>query len=99
MLMGVKDRQIQVRSSKNYVSLTPPNRRQVHDRHHSLYHFPLITKRKQVKPTMDSMKLTSPKWYGVKLLRNKGLSAGVFDDEHLTRIISCFSSSVKTFRI
>ena len=88
-----------MRSSKNNVSLTPPARRQVHDRHHSLDHFPLITKRKQVKPTMDSMKLTSPKWYGVQLLRNKGLSAGVFDDEHLTRIISCFPSSVKTFRI
>ena len=99
MLMGVKDRQIQVRSSKNYVSLTPPNRRQVHDRHHSLYHFPLTTKKKQVKPKMNSMKLISPKWYGVKLLRNKGLSAGVSDNEHLTRIISCFPSSVKTFPI
>ena len=99
MLMGVKGRQIQVRSSKNYVSLTPPSRRQVHDRHHSLYHFPLTTKKKQVKPKMDSMKLIGPKWYGVKLLRNKGLSAGVFDNEHLTRIISCFPSSEKTFRI
>ena len=97
--MEVKDRQIQVRSSKNYVSLTPPNCRQVHDRHHSLYHFPITTKRKQVKPKMNSMKLISPKWYGVKLLRNKGLSAGVSDNEHLTRIILCFPSSVKTFPI